>query len=460
MTGFLSPARFEAHHAASEMIDDTETSILEGEYPPEDPEESDEYPDVALHARTTLEAAASIDSLGAPAAFDVDDFFGRPVLACNDNNGPDMPPAHYAKPDGLGDFGSLDVPVVSDGLGDFGSLDVPVVSDGLGDMPSLDVPVVSDGLGDMPSLDVPVVSDGLGDMPSLDVPVVVETLDLAATGHSSASAAPMVSEYDLVREDKQLDREPLREDKQLEYDSVGEDKQLEYESVGEDKQLDREPLREEKQTDYRVPLLLVGLVVLLATMLLCIWLIFSSASDSSWQDSTRPSEVVAFQPPEETPIAPTVLQAEDYDVGGDEVSYVDTTEGNSGGVYRNDGVDIAAVPDQPSKLVVVNTQDGEWLRYTFRVREKKPFVISTGIWSSSEKPGSLNVLIDGRRIGTFYGQKSSTPFDFVTQEIGQVELDEGEHELELRWSGNGGIVVDWLEVGLPQPVSKVDDNES
>lgn len=59
---------------------------------------------------------------------------------------------------------------------------------------------------------------------------------------------------------------------------------------------------------------------------------------------------------------PGVIQAEDFDEGGQSVSYNDTTVNNDGNsAYRNTGVDLRVYG---STIVVGHTVSGEWLEYT------------------------------------------------------------------------------------------------
>ncbi len=205
--------------------------------------------------------------------------------------------------------------------------------------------------------------------------------------------------------------------------------------------------RRNTRFDSRFALLLVGLVTLVAFVVLCVWLIVNTASEPTSGQSTSRVDVVDFVPSESLIVAPGVLQAEDYDNDGVGVSFQDSDDANSGGVYRDDGVDIVAVPGQDVKLAVVDTTGGEWLTYSFTVDEPGVFVVTTGVSSSIDEPGSLDVSVDGNRIGTFYGERSLTEFDFTKQVVGEVELSPGKHQIRLDWSGNGGISVDWLEIG-------------
>ncbi|MEN6517810.1 MAG: carbohydrate-binding protein [Methanospirillum sp.] len=96
---------------------------------------------------------------------------------------------------------------------------------------------------------------------------------------------------------------------------------------------------------------------------------------------------------------PGTIQAEDYDLGGEGVAFHDTTAGNSGGAYRADGVDVAALP--AGGYAVVGVEDGEWLSYTVDgssgpVGNLPPLVL----YAASDRDGrSVAVEIDGRVVG-------------------------------------------------------------
>ncbi len=62
-----------------------------------------------------------------------------------------------------------------------------------------------------------------------------------------------------------------------------------------------------------------------------------------------------------------VIEAEDYDQGGAEVAYHDFDEGNSGGAYRTDDVDIVAVGSASNGYSITQFKGGDWMNYTFEV---------------------------------------------------------------------------------------------
>jgi phosphatidylserine/phosphatidylglycerophosphate/cardiolipin synthase-like enzyme len=65
---------------------------------------------------------------------------------------------------------------------------------------------------------------------------------------------------------------------------------------------------------------------------------------------------------------PGIIEAENFDNGGQSVAYHDTTPGNSGGQYRKtDHVDVATATDTGGGFNLGYTRAGEWLKYTVNV---------------------------------------------------------------------------------------------
>src|SRR5207247_10361657 len=65
---------------------------------------------------------------------------------------------------------------------------------------------------------------------------------------------------------------------------------------------------------------------------------------------------------------PGLFEAEDFDNGGEGVTYHDLTLGNQGGLYRtNVDVDMIAATGNATGYVVNSFETGEWLEYTISV---------------------------------------------------------------------------------------------
>lgn len=97
----------------------------------------------------------------------------------------------------------------------------------------------------------------------------------------------------------------------------------------------------------------------------------------------------------ERPIpVPGRIEAEDYDTNGPGVSYYDDTAGNSGGVYRTDGVDLEATQDSGGGYNVGYVASGEWLNYTLTVQTTAVYQVAFRV-ASATGVGNIQVLLDG-----------------------------------------------------------------
>ena len=75
-----------------------------------------------------------------------------------------------------------------------------------------------------------------------------------------------------------------------------------------------------------------------------------------------------------TPAAvPGTIQAADFDNGGEQVAYYDTTLGNLGGAYRNTDVDIAASSEGGDTVGWIDP--GEWLNYTVNIASTGTYTV-------------------------------------------------------------------------------------
>jgi len=92
---------------------------------------------------------------------------------------------------------------------------------------------------------------------------------------------------------------------------------------------------------------------------------------------------------------PGLIEAENFDFGGEGVAYHDAVAGNAGGLYRpSEDVDIVAGAGNATGYVVNNIQTGEWLEYTIRVGKSGPYLIQAKV-SSEFANSRFHIEIDG-----------------------------------------------------------------
>ena len=89
---------------------------------------------------------------------------------------------------------------------------------------------------------------------------------------------------------------------------------------------------------------------------------------------------------------PGKLEAENYDLGGQDVAYNDLTAGNEGNVYRTDGVDVQATTDAGGGYNLGWMEAGEWLEYSVNVTAAGTYNAEI---RSASTAGAVRLEVDG-----------------------------------------------------------------
>lgn len=125
---------------------------------------------------------------------------------------------------------------------------------------------------------------------------------------------------------------------------------------------------------------------------------------------------------------PGTVEAEDYDTGGQLLTYKDNDSNNKGNAYRKtEGVDIQSRPDG---YQVCYVEQGEWIEYTIDVTEAGSYEITA--WVASIKGGGRMSITFGDGRTAFFdipATGSSTQLEGVTN---IRELEAGEQIIRLR----------------------------
>ena len=108
----------------------------------------------------------------------------------------------------------------------------------------------------------------------------------------------------------------------------------------------------------------------------------------------KPDTVIT--PPAADPISlPGRIEAEDYIDGGQGLGYFDTTAGNTGGLYRNDDVDIQLTGDVDGNYNVGWIEAGEWLAFDVDVTQSGYYDITARVASGDTGAKALHLEVDG-----------------------------------------------------------------
>ncbi|HEY4936913.1 MAG TPA: cellulase family glycosylhydrolase [Puia sp.] len=146
----------------------------------------------------------------------------------------------------------------------------------------------------------------------------------------------------------------------------------------------------------------------------------------------------------------SIIQAVDYDLGRNGDAYYDkdtanyrlstgkASTGNSGGMYRNDGVDIYADTHDHENFYVGKIEDGEWLQYTINVLESGKYNLVFTV--AAENGEGLLSVNDGK---SPIAQNVKIPAtgsyeDWKTVKVANIELSKGTHQLRV-YAVKGGF---------------------
>lgn len=147
---------------------------------------------------------------------------------------------------------------------------------------------------------------------------------------------------------------------------------------------------------------------------------------------------------------PGKIEVEDFDNGGEGVSYHDFETTNQGGEYRNTGVDLQKSEDGTYNIGWVKS--GEWQEYTTNIAEGT-YDISARI-ATPEPGGKLQVLIDGQLVGEVLVPDTGSWSSYHTVVIRGVNLRGGTNKI-LRLQVAGNIFnTNWVQFSTYVPESQ------
>ena len=151
-------------------------------------------------------------------------------------------------------------------------------------------------------------------------------------------------------------------------------------------------------------------------------------------------------------VFPALVQAEDYDEGGQGVSYSDKDIANQGNVYREDGVDVVGLECSDSAATkdckgyaIGFTQAGEWMEYSVSVPADAKYIVKANVATASET-SSFMLLVDNDAVtDTIAVPKTDSTWNVYKEiDVGTVELKQGEHVLRLLITGDY-LNIDWIQ---------------
>jgi aryl-phospho-beta-D-glucosidase BglC (GH1 family) len=136
----------------------------------------------------------------------------------------------------------------------------------------------------------------------------------------------------------------------------------------------------------------------------------------------------------------TVIQAADYDLGRNGYAYFDKdtanygqgSTGNRGHTYRNDGVDIRKDSAHYEQYYVSNIEDGEWLQYSFRVKDAGRYRIQFTVLPDSEEEGSITIMLKNKIVAeNIVVPKAGENDEWQTVEVKDIKIPRSTRKMRI-----------------------------
>ncbi|MEM3341241.1 MAG: carbohydrate-binding protein, partial [Thermoplasmata archaeon] len=139
-----------------------------------------------------------------------------------------------------------------------------------------------------------------------------------------------------------------------------------------------------------------------------------------------------------TTTIPAIIQAEEYNTGGEGVGYHDSDSSNSGGQYRTDGVDIETCSDTDGGYNIGWLDDNEWLEYRINVPATGTYTLIYRVASPSGVANAGKLIIDGSDLsGSQFDCPNTGGWQTWTSVSKTVTLTGGIHIVRLYIIDNG-----------------------
>jgi hypothetical protein len=137
---------------------------------------------------------------------------------------------------------------------------------------------------------------------------------------------------------------------------------------------------------------------------------------------------------------PGLVQAEDFDGGGEGVAYHDSDISNNGnaGSYRPTSVDIEGTGDTGGGYNVGFTAGGEWMAYTVNAVVEGSYSLAARV-ASSGNAGTFHIEIDGtNRTGTITVNDTGNWQVYTNLTTSNIFLRAGLHDVRIAMDTSGG----------------------
>jgi subtilisin family serine protease/predicted Rdx family selenoprotein len=136
-------------------------------------------------------------------------------------------------------------------------------------------------------------------------------------------------------------------------------------------------------------------------------------------------------------LVPGVIEAENFDEGGEGLAYHDLTSGNATGQYRQTDVDISTTLDTGGGYSLSYVTAGEWLRYSISVAATGSYTLEARV-ASSGTGGKFHIEVDGVNVtGSLSVPNTGGWQTWKSVNAGGIPLTAGAHLLRFVIDTNG-----------------------
>jgi hypothetical protein len=143
---------------------------------------------------------------------------------------------------------------------------------------------------------------------------------------------------------------------------------------------------------------------------------------------------------------PGVVEAENYDTGGQGVGYSVNSVNGTANTYRPDGVDLESTSDTGGGYDVGWTSGGQWLRYTVNVAAAGTYTVSLRVAAPSAVSGALHLAnSSGTNLTGAVNIPATGGWQTWTTITAQLTLPAGQQVLTLA-EDTGGWNINYLQL--------------
>ena len=140
-------------------------------------------------------------------------------------------------------------------------------------------------------------------------------------------------------------------------------------------------------------------------------------------------------------VLPGKIEAEEYDVGGPTISFLDRDTVNHGSLFRDDDVDIDSTMD--GSYCIAWTGECEWLEYTVSCEKYTAMDVQLRV-ACLESGNKFNIKLNNQKLATVFLDSIASYHDWDIVTIENIEIPAGENQILRIELLGGNFNIDWL----------------